>query len=80
MMEKTSPTPELYRDPTGAFEYMVMTFHPGHSLSEARRALTEQAEYGKWELRRSLTYVGGRRRFWLRRRLMRVERTLPPLL
>lgn len=80
MMEKTTANPELHRDPSGGFEYLVMTFLPGQSLSEARRSLTEHAEYGKWELRRSLVYVGGRRRVWLRRRLMRVERTLPPLL
>ncbi|MET1034700.1 MAG: DUF5703 family protein [Arthrobacter sp.] len=80
MMEKAVAGPELYRDPSGAFEYLVMTVRPGQSLAEARRSLAEHAEYGKWELRRSRIYYGGVRRYWMRRRLMRVERTLPPLL
>ncbi|NYI41584.1 DUF5703 family protein [Demequina lutea] len=43
--------------------------------AETTQILAEQAEYGRWELARSLVYVGGARRVWLRRRAMRVERT-----
>ncbi|MCW1248750.1 DUF5703 family protein [Acaricomes phytoseiuli] len=54
---------------------MVLTIDARASLPEARQRLTEHAEYGKWELRRSRLYTGGRRQFWLRRRVLRVERT-----
>jgi hypothetical protein len=77
-MFENAPTPsERYRDPAGPFEYLVLTVRPGQSLADARRAIVEHAEYGKWELRRSRLYTGGIRRYWLRRKVLRVERTLP---
>ena len=57
------------------YEYLVVSVNPGDSVSEARRVIVEHAEYGKWELHRSCIYSGGARRFWLRRRIMRVRRT-----
>jgi len=42
---------------------------------EAAKLLSEQAEYGRWELARAVIFVGGARRVWLRRRTMHVERT-----
>jgi hypothetical protein len=42
---------------------------------ETAQLLSEQAEYGRWELARTVVFVGGARRVWLRRRTMRVERT-----
>lgn len=57
------------------YEYLVLTVAPTDSMPAARQRLTEHAEYGKWELERSCLYVGGGRQFWLRRRIMRVERT-----
>jgi len=45
------------------------------SRTEATQVLAEQAEQGRWELARSLVFIGGARRVWLRRRSMRVERT-----
>lgn len=41
-----------------------------------RQLLTEEAEYGKWELKRVRIYTGGDRKVWLRRRILRVKRTL----
>jgi len=38
--------------------------------------LTDEAEYGRWELARTLVYAGGERRIWLRRKIIRVESTL----
>jgi hypothetical protein len=35
----------------------------------------EHAEYGRWELSRTVIYEGGVRRMWLRRKIMRVQRT-----
>ncbi|WP_051064534.1 DUF5703 family protein [Acaricomes phytoseiuli] len=63
------------RNRDGLYEYLVLTIDARASLPEARQRLTEHAEYGKWELRRSRLYTGGRRQFWLRRRVLRVERT-----
>ncbi|MCB2413913.1 DUF5703 family protein [Demequina sp. TTPB684] len=45
------------------------------SRGETTQLLSEQAEYGRWELARSIVFVGGARRVWLRRRTMHVERT-----
>jgi hypothetical protein len=58
------------------WEYLVMTVSPRDSLAEARRRVVEHAEYGKWELQRSILYRGGARRYWLRRRIIRVQSTL----
>jgi hypothetical protein len=58
------------------WEYLVMTVSPRDSLAEARRRVVEHAEYGKWELQRSVLYRGGARRYWLRRRIIRVRSTL----
>ncbi|MBM7050569.1 MULTISPECIES: DUF5703 family protein [unclassified Rothia (in: high G+C Gram-positive bacteria)] len=57
------------------YEYLIITVEPGESLKEARARIGEHAEYGKWELSRSIILYGGRRRYWLRRRIMRVQRT-----
>lgn len=58
------------------WEYLVITCQPRESLTEVRRRIVEHAEYGKWELRRTLIYTGGVRKHWLRRRVMKVQRTL----
>nr|WP_208392099.1 DUF5703 family protein [Auritidibacter ignavus] len=58
------------------WEYLVLTVAPNDSLPEARRRLVEHAEYGKWELKRSLIYRGGARRFWMRRKIYKVASTL----
>jgi hypothetical protein len=64
------------RDFIKQYEYLVLTVSPDDSLPEARRRLVEHSEYGKWELERSVLYLGGGRRFWLRRRVMQVQRTV----
>lgn len=58
------------------WEYLVITVAPHESLPEARQRLIEHSEYGRWELQRSLLYRGGVRRFWLRRKLIKVQSTL----
>ena len=57
------------------YEYRVLTFDRHTSKAQARQAVREHAEYGRWELSRTVIYEGGVRRIWLRRRIMRVERT-----
>ena len=60
---------------TGKYEYLVLSVKPGESIAEARQRVREHSEYGRWELERSRLYMGGGRRYWLRRRVMTVERT-----
>ncbi|MCL2424681.1 MAG: DUF5703 family protein [Micrococcales bacterium] len=53
-----------------------MTLPPTTSAAAAREQLTEAAEYGRWELARTVLYAGGRREILLRRRIIRVRATL----
>ena len=57
------------------FEFRVVTLPRTTSRGEVRQLLTEHAEYGRWELARVRLYMGGARKVWLRRRIMRVDRT-----
>ena len=57
------------------YEYRVLTFGRDLSRSDSRRILAEHAEREQWEMVRLRLYMGGLRRVWLRRRVMRVERT-----
>ena len=57
------------------YEYRVLSFGRAVTRAEIRKVLVEHAEYGRWELARSAVYFGGRRRVWLRRRIIRVRRT-----
>ncbi len=59
----------------GEYEYRMLTIPRGTSRADARRLLAEHAEYGRWELAVVRVYVGGSRRVWLRRKIIRVVRT-----
>ncbi len=50
--------------------------HPRTSLSAVRASLTDEAEYGRWELARTRKYIGGGKKVWMRRRIIRVRSTL----
>lgn len=65
------PTPTATRH----YEYRVLTLPRTTSRDQAKVILTEQAEYGRWELARVVLYVGGTRKVTLRRRIMRVQRS-----
>ena len=74
----TVPVPPPPGDlPAGAgdYEYRLLTIPRGMSRAEARRVIAEHAEYGHWELARTRLYMGGVRRVWLRRKIIRVVRT-----
>ncbi len=58
------------------YEYLVLSFGRGVGRGDIRRQLTDHAEYGRWELERTRTYVGGLTRTWLRRRIIRPRRSL----
>ncbi|MBO3087019.1 DUF5703 family protein [Cellulomonas dongxiuzhuiae] len=60
----------------GQWEYRVLRIPATTSGSDARRMLTDEAEYGRWELARLRLYAGGERRVWLRRKIIRVRSTL----
>ena len=69
-------SPVTTRSPSGAeYEYRVLTFPREVTRSEIRRSLGDHAEYDHWELARTVVYEGGVRRAWLRRRVIRVQRT-----
>lgn len=57
------------------FEYLVVTVEPRESLKDARARINEHSEYGRWELSRSVILYGGRRKYWLRRRVMKLQKT-----
>ena len=59
---------------TSEYETWHIDFPRTRTRAEIRQALTEHAEYGKWELWRVRRYLDGRSRVWLRRRLIRVTR------
>ncbi|WP_299036456.1 DUF5703 family protein [uncultured Pseudokineococcus sp.] len=65
--------PERLR--ASSYEYREVVLPRGTSRGQARALLTEEAEYGKWELAGVRLYMGGLRRVVLRRRIIRMQRT-----
>lgn len=57
------------------YEFHELFLRRGVSRGTVRRLLTEQAEYGHWELARLRRYADGSRRVVLRRRIIRQVRT-----
>lgn len=57
------------------YTYMVVHLPRGMTREEARRVLTDHAEYGEWELARLRLYADGSRKVTLRRRIIRAVRT-----
>lgn len=76
MLQQMMTPPAGHRDGETGFEYLIVTVTPGESVSEARRALVEHSEHGRWELARTCIYQGGLRRYWMRRKVMRVSSSL----
>ncbi|MBO1750248.1 hypothetical protein J4G33_00355 [Actinotalea sp. BY-33] len=76
MGTRTARTPREGWRTQGSYEYRVVTIGQETSRSDARRLLTEEAEYGRWELARTRLYAGGGRKVWLRRKIIRVQSTL----
>ncbi|MDQ1484670.1 MAG: hypothetical protein QOJ62_363 [Actinomycetota bacterium] len=58
------------------YEFRQLFLPRGTSRRAALRLLTEQAEYHGWELDRLRLYPDGTRRVRLRRRVLRVARTM----
>lgn len=62
------------------YEFQIITVPRRTSVSSVRASLTEESEYGRWELARTRIYLGGAKKMWMRRRIIRVRSTLarPP--
>ncbi|MPV35730.1 DUF5703 family protein [Georgenia subflava] len=78
MPRKTEDATASQRVGAGAayYEYRTVTLPGTVSRGDVRKLLTDEAEYGRWELARTRIYLGGTRRVWLRRRAMKVPSTL----
>ena len=57
-------------------EERKVRLHRDLSRNAVRQLLTDQAEYGGWELMRLRRYRDGTREVWVRRRIIRVEPTI----
>lgn len=57
------------------YEWRVVEIPRTMSRNDARALLTDHAEHGHWELARSQILMGGARRVWLKRRVIRMQRT-----
>ena len=58
------------------WEYREISMPRGTAREVARSTLTEFAETEHWELARLILFPDGRRKIWLRRKVMRVRKTL----
>ncbi|NDL55981.1 DUF5703 family protein [Phytoactinopolyspora mesophila] len=58
------------------YEFRHLVLPRDTSRGAARRLLTEHAEYGRWELARLRRFPDGSRKVTLRRKILRVRRTL----
>jgi hypothetical protein len=45
-------------------------------LDETTSALTDLAEYGNWELYRTRIYPDGRKRVWVKRRIIKINKPI----
>jgi hypothetical protein len=57
------------------YEFRTLYLPRGTTRSVAQRILTDEAEYGRWELDRLRLFADGSRRVRLRRRVIRAVRT-----
>jgi hypothetical protein len=65
----------MSRGRASTWEYREITLPRGTARDAARAALTELAEHGSWELARLRLFPDGRRKVWLRRRVLRAAPT-----
>lgn len=63
--------------PHTEYEFYKLTLPRGTSRGAAHRMLTEQAEYGRWELARLRLLPDGTRKAVLRRKIIRQRRSAP---
>ncbi|WP_324652795.1 DUF5703 family protein [Georgenia sp. H159] len=68
------PRPGVFN--ASQYEFRVLSLPASASRNQVRQLLTEEAEYGRWELARTRLYMGGSRKVWLRRKIIKVRSTL----
>ena len=56
------------------YEFRTIKFPRGATRAAIRQELADHAEYGHWELHRTVVYLGGTQKAWLRRKIIRVHR------
>lgn len=56
------------------WEIREISFAKRSKLEDATTALNELAEYGNWELYRTRIYPDGRKRVWIKRRIIKIVR------
>lgn len=69
------PSNQAARKAGPQYEYRVFTVPRSTPRAGLTQLLTEEAEYGRWELARVVLFMGGTRKVTLRRRILRVQRT-----
>lgn len=60
------------------YEFQQVLLPRGIPRNAARQLLTDQAEYGHWEVARLRLYPDGSRKVTLRRRILRIPRVPAP--
>lgn len=56
------------------YEFRTVVFPRGAVRATIRQELADHAEYGHWELHRTVVYLDGVQKVWLRRKIIRVPR------
>lgn len=56
--------------PNLTYEFRKVSFSKDIPRSVSLQELTDQAEYGRWELARTRISAGGTKTVWLRRKIM----------
>ncbi len=71
----TRPFPKFPQQDS-RYEYLCITVNPRENIHAVRARVMEHTEYGRWELARTVILYGGKRRIWLRRRILKVQNTI----
>jgi hypothetical protein len=71
-----APSPIFHTETVADYEFRQLHLPRGTSRKAAWKFMTDEAEYRGWELANLRLYPDGTRRIVLRRRILRVARTL----
>lgn len=74
-LHPVDPLPGDLPESRGEYEYRMLTLPRRISRREAQAVLADLAERDHWEVARVCLHLGGIRRVWVRRRIIRVVRT-----
>lgn len=74
MSFSAGPAPATASRRLAEYEFRHLHLPRGTSRGTARRLLTDQAEYGRWELAKVRMFPDGTRKIVLRRKIIRMRR------